>query len=321
MKNNRNGIILSYLAIYFVWGSTYLGIKWAVETIPPFYIVGFRFISGGVVFLIISIAAGKIQSFPKWKEIASALFLGVFLLLLGNGFITWSEEKLDSYLAAIIVSSIPFCIAFFNWAIFNERLSRIRLAGMLMGVLGVGLILQSGNGTFNFSFHLGLILIGFVCWSFATSMGHKLPVHKNNLFNSGMQMFFVGVIALTLSYFVYKPFPVIIPEISARSWGGLVYLSVFGAVGFYAYNYLLVNEPAIRISSYAIVNPLIAVILGIFVGDEKPTMMLFIGMPVILGSLICMMYGETLLSLFGHKPFTEAIIEDDIFDATITEEL
>ncbi|PKL19593.1 MAG: hypothetical protein CVV49_00720 [Spirochaetae bacterium HGW-Spirochaetae-5] len=301
MNNNRTGIILSYLAIYFVWGSTYLGIKWAVETIPPFYLVGFRFISGGIVFIIISIAAGKIKSFPKLKEITSALFLGVFLLLLGNGFISWAEEKVDSYLASLIVSSTPFCIAFFNWILFKEKLSPVR-------------------STFNFSFHLGLILIGFICWSFATSMGHKLPVHKNNLFNSGMQMLFVGVIALTLSYFVYKPLPVIIPEISLRSWGGLIYLSVFGAAGFYAYNYLLVNEPAIRISSYAIVNPLIAVLLGIFAGNEKPSMMLFIGMPVILGSLICMMYGETLISLFRNKPLGKAIIEDNNFDAAITED-
>jgi drug/metabolite transporter (DMT)-like permease len=320
MNNNRTGIILSYLTIYFVWGSTYLGIKWAVETIPPFYLVGFRFISGGIVFIIISIAAGRVKKFPEWRELASALFLGVFLLLLGNGFITWAEERVDSYLASLIVSSTPFCIAFFNWILFKEKLSRIRLTGMLMGVLGVGLILQSGNSTFSFSFHLGLILIGFICWSFATSMGHKLPLHKNNLFNSGMQMLFVGVIALTLSYFIYKPLPVIIPEISIRSWGGLLYLSIFGAAGFYAYNYLLVNEPAIRISSYAIVNPLIAVLLGVFAGNEKPTMMLFIGMPVILGSLVCMMYGETILSLFKHQPIAGAIIEDNSFDATITEE-
>ena len=320
MKNNRFGIILAYLTIYIVWGSTYLGIRWAVETIPPFYLVGLRFIPGGVVFLLFSMMSGQIKSFPKLKEIASAVFLGTFLLLLGNGLISWAEERVDSYLASLIVSSTPFCIAFFNRIIFKERLSGIRLTGMLMGVTGVGLILYNGNSNFQFSFHMILILAGFTCWSFATSMGHKLPVHSNNLFNSGMQMLFVGIAALIISYFVYKPLPVIIPEISFRSWAGLIYLSVFGAAGFYAYNYLLSNEPAIRISSYAIINPLIAVLLGIFIGNEKPSMMLFIGMPIILGSLVCVMYGETLISLIKKKPLVNAMDQDCLFDETITED-
>lgn len=302
MQPNRIGIILSYLAIYFIWGSTYLGIKWGVETIPPFYLVGFRFLSGGIVFLIISLMNGNLKKFPNRKEIASALFLGTFLILLGNGMITWSEEKVDSYLAALVVSSTPFGIAFFNRVLFGERLSWIRLAGMLLGVTGVGLILYNGNGALSFSFHIGLILTGFLCWGFATSAGHSLPVHENTLVNSGMQMTYAGIVALVLSSFLYEPLPQIIPAITLRSWLGLGYLSIFGAAGFYAYNYLLRHEPAIRVSSYAIINPLIAVLLGIFLGNERPTAHLFIGMPVILCSLALMLYGETILSVFHRVP-------------------
>lgn len=320
MKNNRSGVIISYLTIYIVWGSTYLGIRWAVETIPPFYLVGLRFLPGGIAFILISIISGGVKSFPAFREIASSLFLGTFLLLLGNGLISWGEEEVDSYLAALIISSTPFCIAFFNRVVFGERLSRVRLAGMLAGMAGVGLILYSGNSEFKFSFHLLLILTGFVSWGFATSMGHKLPVHPNNLFNSGMQMLFVGIAALLISAIIYKPAPEIIPAISARSLGGLLYLTVFGAAGFYAYNYLLSNEPSIRISSYAIINPLIAVLLGIFVGNEKPTSMLFLGMPVILLGLVCMMYGETVISLLKNSSLSRAVKKDNTFDSGITED-
>ncbi len=319
MKKNNTGIILSYLAIYIVWGSTYLGIKWAVETIPPFYVVGSRFLLGGSVFIAIGIFSGKIRKFPKRSEILSAVFLGTFLILLGNGLITWAEKKVDSYLAALIVSSSPFCIAFFNRVFFKERLSRIRLFGMIMGVAGVGLILYNGNSSFRFSFHLGLVLAGFIFWGFATSVGHRLHTHSNNFINSGMQMLYAGIVALILSTFIYKPVPQLLNDFSYRSLGGLAYLTILGAAGFYAYNYLLSHEPAIRISSYAIVNPLIAVLLGIFLGNEKPTSILFAGMPVILGGLALMMYGETLLSFLRSTPLNRAKEDDENFDEKITE--
>jgi drug/metabolite transporter (DMT)-like permease len=321
MKKMSIGVILSYLIIYIVWGSTYLGIKWAVETIPPFYVVGFRFLAGGIIFLAISFISGKIKSFPKRNEILSAVFLGTFLILLGNGLITWAEKKVDSYLAALIVSSAPFCIAFFNWVFFREKLSRVRLSGMFMGVLGVGLILYNGNSSISFSFHLGLVFAGFVFWGFATSMGHRLQVHSNNLLNSGIQMFYAGIVALVISMFMYKPFLQIIPEISFLSWMGFAYLTILGAVGFYAYNYLLSNEPAIRISSYAIVNPLIAVLLGIFLGKEETTPALFIGMPIILAGLAFMMYGETLLAFFRNDRRDKAVDNDEAFDEKITDNL
>ncbi len=319
MKKNNIGVILSYFAIYIVWGSTYLGIKWAVETIPPFYVVGSRFFLGGVVFIIIGIFSGKIRKFPKRNEILSAIFLGTFLILLGNGLITWAEKKVDSYIASLIVSSSPFCIAFFNRVFFKERLSRIRLAGMIMGVAGVGLILYNGNSSFRFSFHLGLVLAGFLFWGFATSVGHKLQTHSSNFINSGMQMFYAGIVALVLSSFIYRPLPQMIHEFSFRSLGGLTYLTILGAAGFYAYNYLLSHEPAIRISSYAIINPLIAVLLGIFLGKEEPTSILFIGMPIILTGLALMMYGETLLSFLSNTPRNSAREDDEVFDEKITE--
>jgi drug/metabolite transporter (DMT)-like permease len=313
-------IILCYLGIYVIWGSTYLAIKWGVESIPPFYLVSFRFFIGGIIFIFISVVTGRLRRIPKWQEILSAVFMGTFLLLLGNGLVSWAEQKVDSYLAALIMASTPFCIAFFNWIFFREKLSKIRLFGMILGVAGVGLIFYNGNSSFHFDFHLGLLVAGFIFWGFATSVGHKLKVHPNNLVHSGMQMLYVGIAAFILSHILYGPLPQIISGISERSWMGLAYLAFFGGIGFYAYNYLLSNEPAIRISSYAIINPLIAVILGIFLENEKPLIMLYVGMPIILFGLAFMMYGETIISIFKKRTIMSAMKEDEEFDEKITEE-
>jgi len=320
MKKIDTRIILCYLAIYIIWGSTYLAIKWGVETIPPFYLVSFRFLIGGIFFILVPVITGRLRSVPSSREILSSVFLGTFLLLLGNGLVSWGEQKVDSYLAALIISSTPFCVAFFNWIFFREKLSKIRLSGMILGIAGVGLILYNGNSSFHFNFHLGIILAGFLFWGLATSVGHKLKVHPNNLVNSGMQMVYVGVAAFILSHFLYNPLPQIIHDFSARSLTGLLYLTVFGSIGFYAYNYLLSHEPSIRISSYAIINPLIAVILAVFLGNEKLPVMLFIGMPVILSGLAFMMYGETIISFLKKEKTIESIIEDEEFDSKITED-
>jgi len=320
MKKIDIPVILCYLAIYIIWGSTYLAIKWGVETIPPFYLVSFRFFIGGIFFILVPVLTGRLRSFPERREVLSAVFLGTFLLLLGNGLVSWGEQKVDSYLAALIISSTPFLIAFFNWLFFREKLTKIRFSGMILGVAGVGLVLYNGNSSFHFNYHLGMIIAGFISWGFATSIGHKLKVHPDNLVNSGMQLLFVGFAAFILSLFLYNPLPQIFHSFSARSLAGLLYLTIFGSIGIYAYNYLLSHEPAIRISSYAIINPLIAVILAAVLGNEKLPVMLFAGMPVIISGLVFMMYGETIISVFKKNIIVAAVKKDEEFDRKITED-
>jgi drug/metabolite transporter (DMT)-like permease len=289
------GIILSYLAIYIVWGSTYFFIKMAVATMPPFYLVGLRFLLGGLAFLIISIASGKLKTFPMGSEILSALFLGSFLLLLGNGLVSVGEQTVNSYLAALVIASTPLAVAFFNGIFFKEKIPLTRGIGMLCGMAGVALILYNGNNIFkSLTPGVGLVLGGLCCWSFATSLGHTMKVHPNNLVNSGMQMFMAGLIGVTVSWIAYAPPQKIIPVISAASWIGLAYLTVLGALAFYCFSYLIGREPSIRIATYAIVNPLIAVILGIVVGGEKPAPFLALGFPLVLAGLA--------LTLFVKKP-------------------
>lgn len=264
---------------------------------PPFYLVGFRFLFGGLGFLTVAIASGQLKNVPTRREMLSSLFLGCFLLLLGNGFVSLAERSVDSYLAALFIASTPFCVAFFNGIFFREKLPLFRLMGMLFGIAGVGLILYNGsNIASSFTPGIGLVFIGLLCWSLATSVGHKIKVHPNNLVNSGMQMLFAGILGVAFSSAIYAPLPSLLPAITVRSWIGLAYLTVLGGMAFYCYSYLIKKEPSIRVVSYSIVNPVIAVVLGIFVGNEKPAPFLQLGFPLVLAGLVLMMYGGRIFS-------------------------
>jgi drug/metabolite transporter (DMT)-like permease len=138
VKKGSAMVIACYLTIYFVWGSTYFFIKMAVETIPPFYVLGFRFLIGGILFFVVSLAGGRMKPFPKAREILSALVLGTLLLLVANGLVTVAEKQISSYIVALVLASTPIFVAFFNRCIFKMPISPIRLAGILIGVIGVG---------------------------------------------------------------------------------------------------------------------------------------------------------------------------------------
>ena len=299
MKKNIVAIVLSYLTLYIVWGSTYLAIRVAVATIPPFYLVAFRFLLSGGAFLLIALASGRLRRPPTRKELLSALFLGLFLLILGNGLVSVGERTVDSYIAAIIISSTPFCVAFFNRLLFGERLHPARLLGMFLGLAGVVAILWKGEGA-GFSVGPGVLFViaGFMAWGFATSAARKLPVHADSVVNSGIEMTMAGVIALAGSVVAYGPPGAALANATPVSWLALAYLAVFGGSAFYAYTYLLANEPSIRVVSYSIVNPLIAVLLGMAVLGEKPVPLLWLGAPAILAGLALMLYGE---KLFGKR--------------------
>jgi drug/metabolite transporter (DMT)-like permease len=166
----------------------------------------------------------------------------------------------------------------------------------------VAVILYNGKNPFDFlTPEIGFVFGGFLSWGFATSMGHRLTAHKSNLVHSGLQMLLAGAAALAFSAFIYDPLPVLVTRVSPQSWIAAAYLTVFGGLGFYAYSYLISKEPSIRVVSYAIVNPGIAVLLGILLGNEKPVPFLLIGFPLILAGLVFMLYGQTLFDRIRGK--------------------
>jgi len=289
-------ILLSYASIYIVWGSTYFFIKMAVSTIPPFYVVGMRFLFGGILFMLLSVITGKLKKFPSFREIISACILGVFLLIIGNGLISIAEKEVDSYFVALVIACTPIIVAFFNRVLFRMRIALIRLIGILIGVTGVGFLLYDGQ-SLSSSFSPGVIMVitGVCSWGFATSIGHRLKTHPDSLVNSGIQMLFAGVVSFIIVSINNPPLPQIFHQFSNESIIGVTYLAVVGSMAFSAYSFLIAHEPSIRIVSYSLVNPLIAVFLGLIVGDETPAPYLWVGFPFILAGLAFMLYGEIIL--------------------------
>ena len=297
-------LIICYVTVYLVWGSTYFFIRQAVLTIPPFYVVGLRWTVGGVLLLLFALATGRLKTLPTVREILSSFALGFFLLLVGNGLISVAEQKIDSYIAALLAASTPILVAIFDRFLLKKPLTLLRVVGIVGGFAGVALLLYNGRSirtTLDASVLIGLV--GILSWSFATSLGHRFPVHGDNLVNSGIQMLFVGVVSLAGSLIFDRPPAALIAGASVLSALSVLYLAVIGALAFAAYTFLVSREPAERVVSYALVNPLIALLLGLGLGSETPTPFLWIGVPLVLLALVLMLYGEkSLARLRGPRP-------------------
>jgi drug/metabolite transporter (DMT)-like permease len=311
MRKEKILIVLCYVTLYVVWGSTYFFIKMSVETIPPLYVLGLRFTGGSVLLLGLALLARRLRARPTVRQILASIFLGSLLLLGGNGLITVAEQTVDSYITALIIAATPMVVAAFDRILLGKRISPVRLGGITVGMLGVALLLYNGDGP-----HAGLspeilmVIGGVVCWGLATSLGHRMQTYPDPLVNSGIQMVFVGVVSLVAVSFLYPPLPQILPTVSIRSGLALLYLAVVGSLAFGAFTYLIAHEPAIRVSSYSLVNPVFATLLGLLVGDETPVPLLAIGLPLVLLGVALMLYGEAGLvqlqaRLMPSKPLRE----------------
>lgn len=300
-------VSLSYLCIYLVWGSTYFFIRMAVQSIPPYLLVGVRFAAGGMLLLGIVAFRGGLRRLPSLRQALSACLLGGLLLFGANGLVTVAEVRVDSYVAALVLAATPLAVALFDRLLFGRRVSGLRLAGIVVGVAGVGVLLYRGSLALSLSSHTLLILAAMLLWSLGTSLGHRLPLHPDNLVNSAVEMLFAGLASLALFALSGRAVLPALAAASARSLWGAGFLTVFGSLGFTAYAYLLAHEPAIRIVSYALVNPLIATLLGLLLGGESATPLLGFGMPMVIGGLVTMLYGETILARLRDRRASGAL--------------
>ena len=293
----RNPVLLvaSYLCVYVVWGSTYFFIKRSVATIPPFAVLAIRWTVGGVLLLAIAAFTGRLRRLPSFRELASAAVLGTLLLVLGNGFITIAERQVDSYVAALLACSSPIVVALFDRLLLHIRLSFVRVLGVAVGFAGVALLLYDGR---SFASSLNppvlLCIAGVLSWGLATSLGHRFPVHGDTTVNSGIQMLFTGLVSLAITLLAGHRPAEVAAAVSGESLFGVAYLAVVGSIAFAAYTYLVKHEPAERVVSYALVNPLIALVLGLVLGAESPKPLIAVGSPLIIVGLVFMLYGGRL---------------------------
>jgi drug/metabolite transporter (DMT)-like permease len=292
MKRKNGLVIASYATIYVVWGSTYFFIRQSVLTIPPMWVMAIRWLIGGGLLLGLSAARGGLKKRPSMRSILSAIVLGTLLLLAGNGGITIAEMKVDSYVAALLASSTPIFVALFDSLLLRKPLTLARVLGVVIGFGGVAVLLYNGHSVAS-SLNLFVLigLGGVLCWGLATSLGHRFPVSGDNTVNSGIQMLFVGVVSLVICLVIGPSPGEVLKAASLLSVIGVLYLGVVGSAAFSAYTYLVAVEPAERLVSYALVNPIIALVLGLWLASETPTPYLAIGVPLALVGLAFMLYG------------------------------
>ena len=265
-------IVLAFAAIYLIWGSTYLAIRFAIETIPPYLMGGIRFlIAGSVLYGVLRWRGVRAPTRLQWR---SAIIVGGLLLWGGNGGVMVAEQWVPSSLAALIVALVPLWMVLLNWW-WGDRV-RPNLSTMLgvgLGLAGIVLIAapgqSAGEGAVN---PVGLIvLIGAtLSWSIGSLYSRKAALPSNALLSTSMEMLAGGVLMMIAGLLLGQGAQIHFDQISVLSLSALGYLVVFGSlIGFTAYVWLLkVSTPA-HVSTYAFVNPVVAVFLGwAFAGEQ-----------------------------------------------------
>jgi drug/metabolite transporter (DMT)-like permease len=285
-------LIAAFAAIYIFWGSTYLAIKYAIETLPPFLMAGARFVFAGTI-LIVWARLSRDYEPPTPAHWRTSMIVGTLLLLGGNGGVVFAERYLTSSLAALLVATEPFWIVLLSWLWLKGARPNWKVAlGLAVGFFGVWLLI-SGQGASGAAQHGSMQLVGALAviaaalsWATGSLYGLRMPVPKSSFLTAGMQMFSGGLVLLLVSLIAGEWSSFNISEVSNNSWLGLLYLIVFGSlIAFTAYSWLLKNAQPAMVATYAYVNPIIAVFLGWLIAGESFTGQMLIGAGVIVGSV------------------------------------
>src|SRR6184192_905735 len=292
-------IVIAFAALYLIWGSTYLGIRFAIETIPPFLMAGTRFLIAGVIMYAIAWSQGIGKS--TWRNWRTSLIIGACLLLGGNGGVTMSEKYIDSGLAALIVAVVPIYIVVLGWASgIAPRPTPIVWLGLVGGFVGVGVLLGpalrfSSNGGLHPAIGMLILLVSSFIWS-AGSLYSRTAKHAASPFLTAAQQMLCGGLLLLLAGVVTGEVPRFHPgSVSILSLASFIYLVIIGAVvGYTAYIWLLRHcEPA-KVATYAYVNPIVAVLLGALFAGETITRRTLIAAGLIIGSVALVITAQQL---------------------------
>jgi drug/metabolite transporter (DMT)-like permease len=281
---------IALLALYIVWGSTYLGIRFAVETIPPFLHAALRFLISGVILYIWRRAAG--DPAPTAGHWRSTAIVGTALLLGGNGLVAWAEQTVPSGIAALMITTSPFWLVLFeSLRAGGAKPTWQAILGLVIGFIGVFILvgpaeITGAEGGFD-TFGIILLLLAPLFWSMGSIYAKGADMPNSTLLSTGMQML-TGAVALFLVSLIRGELNGFDPGlVSTRSWLALAYLITFGSlIGFVAYGWLLHNAPVSLMSTYAYVNPVVAVLLGSLFAAEPLNGRILIAAAIIIGSVV-----------------------------------
>ena len=276
--------------LYVVWGSTFLGMKLAIDTIPPFLAIGFRFVPAGILLgLFVAVRGRGAIRRPSLVEVRDASIVGALLLLVGTGLVAWSVQTISIGIAAILIALVPMWIAIIGRVVYGERLPKMATFGIGVGLVGVAILAwpTGGVGDLDPAALLALI-VSPVAWAIGTHYAAKRAVlPEPALLGSSIQMIAAGFGCILVGALIGELDGFDIAAVTPLSWGGVVYLITMGSfVGYTAYAWLIRVAPLSRVSTYAYVNPVVAVILGWLVLSEPLTPRTIVASVVIIAAVV-----------------------------------
>jgi drug/metabolite transporter (DMT)-like permease len=300
-------ILLAFAIIYFVWGSTFLAIRVGVREVPPLLFAALRFLAAGSLLFGWLIARG--ERLPNLRQWMSAFLLGFVIFVLDYGLLFWSERRIASGLAAVMLATIPMFMSLAEIAILRTQKLTARLAlAFVIGTGGVAVLvsrsLNLGGAPVDRLSAVALI-IAAISWSVASAITRKLPLPESKVMSSAAQML-AGGIMLTLAALAFGDFRGFDPAgVSLRAWISLAYLIVFGSiVAFTAYVWLIHHESPTKVGTYGYVNPVVAVLVGYFFGGEG------LGLRTVLGTLLILVSVVVITTSRGAQPVQLRSVED-----------
>jgi drug/metabolite transporter (DMT)-like permease len=278
-------VAIALATVYVLWGSTYLAMRLAIATIPPFTMAAARhFTAGALLYTFARLRGAPRPQAAHWR---SAAIIGALLLLLGNGGVVWAEQRVSSGMAALLICSEPMWIVLFAWLRRDgRRPSPLVAAGLLVGMAGLALLVRPGLGGGVDRLGVAAVLIASISWAAGSLYVQRATLPSSPLLATSMQMLCGGLLLFATGALAGEPAHFALSRVSAGSALAVLYLIVFGSlIGYTAYTWLLRSASPVLVSTYAYVNPVVAVFLGWALVSEPVTPGMLLGAAVILGGV------------------------------------
>ncbi len=298
--------LLAFGIIYFVWGSTFFAIRVGVHEVPPLLYCAMRFVAAGLIVYLWATATKEQQ--PTMRQWLSAFLLGFIIFVVDYGILFWAEQRVPSGIAAMILATIPAFMALSEIFILRTRRLTARLAvALLLGIAGVAVLISPSilgklGGAPIDTFGAAALIVGAISWSIAAALARKLPLPASKVMSSGAQMLAGGAMLVAVSAACGEWHGFDLLAVSGKAWIALAYLVFAGSIaGFTAYVWLLHHESPTKVGTYAYVNPVVAVIIGYFLGGEP------LGARTVVGGVCVLASVATITSMRGQAP---AVAED-----------
>tara|TARA_B110000977_G_scaffold85351_1_gene113941 strand:+ start:346 stop:1224 length:879 start_codon:yes stop_codon:yes gene_type:complete len=268
-------IVIALFCTYLIWGSTYLAIRFGIESFPPFLMAGVRFtVAGVILYTVMRFMGSENPTLSEWK---GASIVGLLLPALGNGTVCYVQQTVSSSVAALAIATAPIWMAIFS-SVWGHHITRQEWVGIFLGVLGIGLLNLGGSLHGDYVSAL-LLIFAAASWSFGSIWGKHLPMPEG-LMGAACQMIAGGIALMIASTYFNESWP---ENISAKSWGAMLFLIVLGSIVAYsAFQYLLKAVRPLIASSNTFVNPIVAFAVGIWFANEHVTQNEVIALAVIL---------------------------------------